>query len=340
VRIRHVTSCQVGAKVHARFELLGTDMQPTGELVTHVCDALVGCDGIKSAVRRQLYPEDQVQYAGLMLWRATTLLERPFLGGDTMFMAGTNDAKLVAYPISREAADKGKSLVNWIAETYVRDFDVEKFGYSVEAQKSDFRHRFEGWGRGAAGSFWSAEAAAAGEGLDIQALIEGAEQVFAYPMVDRDPLARWSFGGVTLLGDAAHAMRPNGSNGATQAILDARELAACLGRVAAAAAEAAAHRQHEQQQLLADSVASALRAYQEARLGPTTRVVLANRATGPERVLQMAADEPEMMDAPARRGELEAVIADYRKLAGFDISQVNERYEAWAQAQAQARPSL
>ncbi len=306
---------QVGAKVHVRFELLDASMQSTGETVTHVCDVLVGCDGIKSTVRQQLYPDDRIQYSGLMLWRATTLLERPFLGGDSMFMAGTNDAKLVAYPISREAANEGHSLVNWIAETYVEDFDIDTFGYSVEAQKSDFAHLFDGWGD-EEGGFWSTEAAAAGNGLDIGALIAGADRVFAYPMVDRDPLPRWSFGGVTLLGDAAHAMRPNGSNGATQAILDGRTLAECLAATA------------RQGTLEEGAVEAALHAYQEARLELTTKVVLANRATGPEQVLQMAADDPGVMDT-ARRGELKAVIAKYRQLAGFDISQVNDSYEAW-----------
>ena len=111
-----------------------------------------------------------------------TLLERPFLGGDTMFMAGTNEAKLVAYPISSAASREGRSMINWIAETYVEDIDIDTFGYSVEAQKADFEHLFAGWG-GEAGSFWSAEAAAAGEGLDIPALIEGADRVF---------VTRWS----------------------------------------------------------------------------------------------------------------------------------------------------
>ena len=74
--------------------MLDTEMSPTGETVTEVCDVLIGADGIKSAVRKQLYPDDEIQYSGLMLWRATTTLEKGFLGGDTMFMAGTNEASL------------------------------------------------------------------------------------------------------------------------------------------------------------------------------------------------------------------------------------------------------
>lgn len=314
---------QHGGKVHATFELLDGKMQPTGDTATHVCDVLIGCDGIKSVVRQQLYPEDQIQYSGLMLWRATTLLERPFMGGDTMFMAGTNQAKLVAYPISREAADEGASLVNWIAESWVRDYDPESFGYSVEASKSDFAHLFADW----QGGFWSPEAVARGEGLDIPALIDGAETVFAYPMVDRDPLPRWSFGGVSLLGDAAHAMRPNGSNGATQAILDGVALAARLATAQATVLQApsAANRGR------AATVEAALQAYETERLEPTKAVVLANRGTGPEKVLQMAHDDP---DVP--KPLLDGVLARYRQLAGFDAQQVNARYEAW-QAELQGQ---
>jgi 2-polyprenyl-6-methoxyphenol hydroxylase-like FAD-dependent oxidoreductase len=304
-------------KVEALFELLDEAMVPTGEQVLEVCDVLIGADGIKSAVRQQLYPDDEIQYSGLMLWRATTTLDTGFLGGDTMFMAGTNEAKLVAYPISREAQeDGGRSVINWIAETYLRDYDPDTFGYSTKASKEQFAHLYDDWhGDG----FWSKEAAARGEGLDIAALIDGAEEIFAYPMVDRDPVDKWSFGCVTLLGDAAHAMRPNGSNGATQAILDGVALARLLAPATMAARSEGA---------LPDRLAAALVEYEQERLEPTTRVVMANRSTGPERVLQMVVD-----DADTPFGELEAVIAEYRKLAGFDQERVNARYDEWTAEQ-------
>jgi 2-polyprenyl-6-methoxyphenol hydroxylase-like FAD-dependent oxidoreductase len=182
------------------------------------------------------------------------------------------------------------------------------------------RCRYDDW----KGGFWSQEQIDQGEGLDIAALIEGAEEVFAYPMCDRDPVERWSFGHVTLLGDAAHAMRPNGSNGATQAILDGMALARLLSPAAMGA--------RGEQAGGMSAIEAALLEYQEERLVPTTRVVQANRGTGPEKVLQMAHDDPE---TPFE--ELDAVIAGYRKLAGFDAQRVNERYDAWQAEQEKQR---
>ena len=241
--------------------------------------------------------------------------------------------------ISRDSSERLR-VGRRIAETYQRDYDPETFGYSTRASKADFEHLYETWGgnfssnhhchphhtlnaRGVperlvclpVGGFWSEEAAANGEGLDIKALIDGADEVFAYPMVDRDPVERWSFGSVTLMGDAAHAMRPNGSNGASQAILDGAALARLLAPpVFSQRAEGDTR----------GRLAAALVEYEDERLAPTTRVVMANRSTGPEQVLQMVVDEP---DTPF--GDLEAVIAEYRKLAGFDQAQVNARFDEW-----------
>jgi 2-polyprenyl-6-methoxyphenol hydroxylase-like FAD-dependent oxidoreductase len=143
--------------------------------------------------------------------------------------------------------------------------------------------------------------------LDIPALIEGAEAIFEYPLVDRDPLPQWSFGRVTLLGDAAHPMYPVGSNGASQAILDAAALAASLTENS-------------------DPVV-ALRAYAAERMEKTARIVLSNRGQGPEIVMQMVEDRApggfrNLSDVISRE-ELEEMANRYKAVAGFDRDRLN-----------------
>jgi 2-polyprenyl-6-methoxyphenol hydroxylase-like FAD-dependent oxidoreductase len=143
--------------------------------------------------------------------------------------------------------------------------------------------------------------------VDPAAVVRATEAFYEYPMCDRDPLPRWSFGRVTLLGDAAHPMYPYGSNGASQAILDASSLAALLAG--------------------SRDVAAALRAYEAARLPTTARIVLDNRASGPERVIdlvdQRAPDGFAELDEVASHAELEAIVRGYSRTAGFDQAQVN-----------------
>jgi len=260
--------------------------------VTGAC--LVAADGIHSAARRRLYPaEGPPRYAGRILWRAVTEAA-PFLDGRTMIMAGHQRQKFVAYPISREHADRGRSLVNWIAELDVPDWVTPRQDWNRQVSKGRFRERFATWDFG-----W----------LDIPALIDGADAIYEYPMTDRDPLPRWSHGRMTLLGDAAHPMYPIGSNGASQAILDAESLA---------------------NQLKASSdVATALQAYDDERRPATASIVLMNRANGPEQVMQLAEERApdgfsDIHDViPAR--ELEEIAALYKQVAGFSVEQVNRK---------------
>jgi 2-polyprenyl-6-methoxyphenol hydroxylase-like FAD-dependent oxidoreductase len=250
-------------------------------------DLLVGADGIHSCVRALLFPDEGgPRYAGKMLWRATTEAA-PFLSGRSMIMAGHAAQKFVAYPICPEAAARSRSLVNWIADLAADTWMPERRDWNRRASKADFAGAFATW------RF---------DWLDVPALIEGAEEVFEFPMVDRDPLGRWSFGRVTLLGDAAHPMYPIGSNGASQAILDAEALAASLAETS--------------------DVAYALRGYEAQRLAPTAAVVRSNRQLGPEVVMQMveeraAAGFTHLEDVISRR-ELEEVAARYKTIAGFD----------------------
>jgi 5-methylphenazine-1-carboxylate 1-monooxygenase len=255
---------------------------------------LIAADGIHSLARRRLYPgEGPPRYSGRILWRAVTD-GTPFLDGRTMIMAGHQHQKFVAYPISTSHAEKGRSLINWIAELDVPDWVPPRQDWNRQVPKTRFRERFADWRFG-----W----------LDIPALIDAAEAIYEYPMVDRDPLPRWTHGRMTLLGDAAHPMYPIGSNGASQAILDAEALANHLAAT--------------------DDVPAALQAYDDERRPPTASIVLMNRANGPEQVMQLAEERSpngftDIHDVISR-DELEEIAARYKQIAGLSVEQVNRR---------------
>ncbi len=275
--------------VTARFVDRATG-QPAGEVRG---DVLIGAEGIHSVVRRNYYPnEGSPPFSGRMLWRAVTE-GRPFLTGRSMIMTGHADRKFVAYPICPEAAAKGRALINWVAELRVGgDQAPIPRDWNRRADKEHFAPAFKGW------RF---------DWLDVPALIQGAETVYEFPMVDRDPVPRWSHGRVTLLGDAAHPMYPVGSNGASQGILDAAALAEAL------ASE--------------PEPVAALKRYEAARLEPTARLVRANRQHGPEVIMQLAEDrapggfkDVAPVFAP---GELEEIASRYKAIAGFDREKLN-----------------
>lgn len=264
-------------------------------------DILIAADGINSTARRILYPkEGPPKFSGRMLWRGCIERE-PYLTGGSMVWAGHADQKFIAYPISQRSADKGKSLVNWIAELRIRDKTDEdvtppKTDWTKAVNKNIFAGPFESWRCG---------------GLEMKDLINSTEKVFEFPMSDRDPIEHWSFGRLTLLGDAAHAMYPIGSNGASQAILDAESLAKHLSSTTSTST----------------SVAEALKAYELERLPPTAKIVMANRANGPDHVLQLAEERaPEGFENVydvIPKEELEEIGRIYKKVAGFEMESVN-----------------
>jgi 5-methylphenazine-1-carboxylate 1-monooxygenase len=256
---------------------------------------LVGADGIHSALRALFVPDEGPPiWNGAILWRGTTEAA-PFLGGRTMIMAGHEFQKFVAYPISAEADAKGRSLVNWIAEKkFAPDHSWRREDWNRAAKLDEFAPDFADW------RF---------DWLDVPALIAGAGRVYEYPMVDRDPLPRWTHGRATLLGDAAHPMYPIGSNGASQGILDARVLT---------------------RELLRHGVgAAALEAYEAERRPATARIVLANRGNGPEQVMQMVQERAPggfgRIEDVLSAAELEGAAAGYKRLAGFDVGELNGR---------------
>ena len=256
---------------------------------------LIGADGIHSAVRGTLYPnEGPPIWNGAILWRGTTRAA-PYLTGRSMIMAGHEFQKFVAYPISRFAADRGEAVINWIAERKFRpDHSWRREDWNRPGELADFLPQFADWGF---------------DWLDVPGIIEAADQCFEYPMVDRDPLTQWTFNRVTLLGDAAHAMYPIGSNGASQGILDARVLAKEIRK--------------------SGSTTEALQAYEAERRPATSKIVLANRANGPEQVMQMVEQRApngfSRIEDVLTPAELEGTAANYKRLAGFDRDALNAR---------------
>ncbi|MGE3690290.1 MAG: flavin-dependent oxidoreductase [Novosphingobium sp.] len=259
-------------------------------------DVAIGADGIHSQVRRQLYPhEGRPIWNGVSLFRSTTRLPAGSFG-PRMLWAGHSGQKFIAYPIRREGGDL---LLNWVCDLRSGEPGSEPFeDWNRIADKQDLIPRYDGW-------HWP--------GADIPEILEASGDVFEFPMVDRDPLPRWSHGRVTLVGDAAHPMYPIGSNGATQAIIDARALAYHLAT--------------------APNPVTALARYEEARLAPTRAIVLGNRAGGPDKVLELArqraADPTSDLDKLLPVQERAEISAGYRKLAGFDPALLNAR-ESWS----------
>lgn len=288
---------QDGATVRAHFRC-----RANAQLHTVTGEALIGADGIHSALRRQFYPTgDEPRFSGRMLWRAVTEA-RPYLDGRTMFMAGHQDQKFVCYPISAPLHRAGRSLINWIAELAVPEATLPATDWNRRVDKSVFADRFANWR-------W--------DWIDIPSLIDGAAEIYEFPLVDRDPLPRWTKGRMTLLGDAAHPMYPIGSNGSAQAILDARCLADCLAQA---------------RQGMLRGLETALLEYEADRLPRTAGIVLRNRLNGPEQVMQMAEDR-----APAgfshineiiAQEELQAISLRYKQLAGFDPAALRRSHGA------------
>jgi 2-polyprenyl-6-methoxyphenol hydroxylase-like FAD-dependent oxidoreductase len=255
---------------------------------------VVGCDGIHSALRRQLYPDEGApRYSGVNMWRGVTRWQ-PILSGASMVRAGwLSVGKMVIYPIRNSVDEQGRQLVNWVAE--IESPRPAQRDWSRAGRLEDFLPAFENW------HF---------DWLDVPALIRAADSVLEYPMVDQDPLPRWTHGRVTLLGDAAHPMVPRGSNGAGQAIIDARCLAGAL-QTAGVGPEA-------------------LEAYDRERVRATTDVVLTNRTNPPDAILRLVHERSggrhfrDIGEIVAVE-ELQAISDNYKRVAGYDPARLKAR---------------
>jgi len=270
-------------RVTVHFESVATGARLAPQ---HGAIAIAG-DGIHSTIRKQLYPDEgEPIYSGYNMWRGVTRWPR-FLSGASMVRAGwLATGKMVIYPIRNDIDGAGSQLVNWVAE--------------IETS----RHEARDWNRpGALADFVGAFKDWRFDWLDVPAMIGAAEVILEFPMVDQDPLPRWSFGRVSLLGDAAHPMVPRGSNGAGQAIVDARALADCL--------------------CANEDPVAALRAYEEIRREATANVVRTNRINPPDAILRevylRTGDRPfDDIDAVISRDELAAISDSYKRVAGYD----------------------
>ncbi len=275
-------------QVYAQIEnLSGASREVAGSL-------LIGADGIHSAIRAQMHPDQPpIHWGGAIMWRGTSP-GVPIRSGASFVGLGTHRHRLVFYPISHPDPATGLATINWIAEVTVDNADGwQGSDWNKRVRLEDFVHHFDGWQY---------------DWLDVPALLRGAGgDVWEYPMIDRDPVPTWCDGRVALLGDAAHVMYPTGSNGASQAIVDARVLGACL---------------------IAQGVSpEALAAYDDKLCGPISQVVLRNRGAGPFGLLNLVDErcggEFDDIDQVIPSAERAEFMAGYKAAAGFAIEALN-----------------
>ncbi len=255
---------------------------------------LIGCDGINSAVRAQMHPDQPpIHWGGAVMWRGTTW-GKPIRSGSSFVGLGTHRQRVVFYPISHPDPQTGLSMINWIAEVTMDNSEGwKRAGWFRQVSAADFAHHFDNW-------IW--------DWLNVPALISRADSIFENPMIDRDPVHTWQDGPVLLLGDAAHAMYPTGSNGGSQAIVDARILG---------------------QTLIEHGVTQeALAAYDKKLCGPISQLVLRNRGAGPFGLLNMVDERCggtfDNIDEIIPSRERAEFMAGYKAAAGFAIENLNK----------------
>lgn len=254
---------------------------------------LIGADGIHSSIRAQMHPDQPpIHWGGAVMWRGTTWA-KPIRTGASFVGLGTHRHRIVFYPISHPDPQTGLAMINWIAEITIDNAEGWKeLGWFRQVEISDFLHHFQDW-------TW--------DWLDVPALLSGADAAFENPMIDRDPIPTWRDGPVALLGDAAHAMYPTGSNGASQAIVDARVLGACL--------------------IEQGVTPAALAAYDAKLCGPISQLILRNRGAGPFGLLNLVDERCggafDDIDDVVPAAERAAFMAGYKAAAGFAIEQLN-----------------
>ncbi|MEM5472836.1 flavin-dependent oxidoreductase [Hoeflea sp. AS60] len=276
-----------GYEVNAEGGVTVTLKTASGEEVRESGALLIGADGIHSAIRAQMHPDQPpIHWGGAVMWRGTSRV-KPIRTGASFTGLGTHRHRMVIYPISHPDPETGLALVNWIAEvTYDDPSAHETVGWFRQVGVEDFIHHFESWTY---------------DWLDVPEMIRGADIAFENPMIDRDPIPTWVDGPVVLMGDAAHAMYPTGSNGASQAVVDARTLGA---------------------KFLAHGVGpDALAAYNADLCEPISALILRNRGAGPFGLLNIVNDRTggdfDDIDDVVPAAERADFMAKYKSAAGF-----------------------
>lgn len=250
-------------------------------------DIVIACDGVNSAVRRMFYPDETVAFTGINTWRGVTR-RAPILDGRTYMRIGSiKTGKIVVYPIIDDVDGSGDQLINWIAE--IETDRNNRNDWNQQGDRADFLPIYESF------KF---------DWLDVGQLIRDADTVLEYPMVDKDPVDRWTFGRVTFVGDAAHPMYPRGSNGSAQALIDVRTLADLLAG--------------------SDDPRAAFAAYEAKRRPATAQIVRTNRVSPPDiinlKVEELVGDRPfDNLDAYISQAELRHLSDQYKRIAGFSM---------------------
>lgn len=253
-------------------------------------DIAIACDGVNSTVRRQFYPDEQLAFSGINTWRGVTR-RKPILTGRSYLRVGSiRTGKIVIYPIIDNVDGDGNQLINWMAE--IQTGKLEKNDWNQAGNLGDFLPIYENW------KF---------DWLDVGALIRSSDTILEYPMVDKDPIKRWTFGRITFAGDAAHPMYPRGSNGAAQGLIDARTLADIIAKRA--------------------NPLAALKEYEKKRRDATAKIVRTNREHPPDfiniRVEELVGDRPfDRLDDFITQDELKALSDRYKRVAGFALNDV------------------
>jgi len=273
---------ELGVTVHFKETSTGAALPPVKGTLA------IACDGVNSTVRRQFYPDEQMAFGGINTWRGVTR-HKPILDGKTYMRVGSIETgKMVIYPIVDNIDGQGNQLINWVAE--IRQDVVDRNDWNKPGKLEELLPIYKDW------RF---------DWLDVAELIAKSDLILEYPMVDKDPVPQWTFGRVTLMGDAAHPMYPRGSNGSAQAIVDARTMADLIAQSGATPAT--------------------LKAYETARLEPTAKVVRTNREAPPDLIIikveELTGGKPfKNIDDVISQAELRQISENYKNVAGFSLN--------------------